>query len=138
MGPLVPEPLPDHVVNGRVPEVSPVASKDSHSSAKSTKKSNRWLQLNSFVDDQMKSIKGQSAKLVWFVIFRHTNNGIAKINHQRIADSIGVSTDTVKRAINTLKEQGSLKIVHQGGWNRGPSTYSLEVPELQGGIPAQE
>ena len=124
---LTPEPLPDHVT------APSTESKKAKSKSTKAKSSDRWSQLNDFVDLYLRTIQKQRAQLVWFVLFRHANeNNIVKlVSYDRIGKEIGKSPETAKRAIGDLKKEGFLKVVKQGGYNRGPNIYKMVFPELQ-------
>ena len=91
----------------------------------------RWYQLNDFFDDHARHIKISSHALVWVNLYRHANpEGIAKISHSRLQESLGISESTVKRGIKELEACGYLKTVKQGGLVTGINVYQLCFPAL--------
>lgn len=86
--------------------------------------SGRFATLNSFIDFTMGQLP-RSYIAVWFILYRDTRNGIARTSQNDIAQRAGVSTRTVRTAIRKLQSLGLLSVVHQGGLNRGTSSYRV-------------
>jgi DNA-binding transcriptional ArsR family regulator len=81
--------------------------------------------FRSFVDNSLAQLN-PSAAAVWFVLFRHSTNGIACVAQSEIARIIGKSEDTVGRAIKELKEKGLVVPLRQGNnLTRLASAYAL-------------
>ena len=80
--------------------------------------------LNAFVDATMRDLT-PSEKLVWFVLFRDVRDGVAKAAQSDIATRSGLTQSTVSLAIKQLANRGLLRIVHQGGFRKGLSTYRI-------------
>jgi hypothetical protein len=86
----------------------------------------RFLALNAFVDETLRSLKGRNDVAVWLVLYRDTKpNGWAAAFQSDIARRIGASESTVKRAIRRLKKRGLLKPGRRGRPGHGPSTYKV-------------
>jgi len=80
--------------------------------------------LNAFVDATMRDLT-PSEKLVWFVLFRDVRDGVAKAAQSDIATRSGLTQSTVSLAIRRLVKRGLLRVVHQGGFRKGLSTYRI-------------
>lgn len=95
--------------------------------SKGTKQtSNRFRQINSFVDFSMAGLTRAEA-LTWLVLWRDTKStGTAKTSSTDIARRIGVSRRAVTTALAKLRNRGLIRLVHQGGMNRGMSVYRVE------------
>jgi len=97
--------------------------------ARQRKQSDRWQVLNSFVDHSLGSLS-RSEIAVWFVLYRDTRDGVARASQKYIAGRAGVSDRTVRRVIESLVKKQLLRVIQQGGINRGASTYRvLREPE---------
>jgi hypothetical protein len=96
---------------------------------------------NKFVDKVLGSIKPIQA-LVWTVLYRHATAGIVTRSNSLLAKDVGVSRETIKRAIGALRQAKLLYVVRQGGMHVGPTTYRLVVRDLRrsaaGGSAADE
>jgi DNA-binding MarR family transcriptional regulator len=67
-----------------------------------------------------------SAAVVWVVLFRHSTGGVACVAQSEIARIIGMSEDTVGRAIKELRRKGLLVPLRQGNnLTRLASAYAL-------------
>lgn len=86
---------------------------------------------NSFVDLVVGGIKPIPA-LVWAVLYRHATAGIVTRSNSLLAKDVGVSRETIKRAIGALRQAKLLYVVRQGGMHVGPTTYRLGVRDLKG------
>lgn len=84
----------------------------------------RFGTLNAFVDVTMRDLT-PSEKLVWFVLFRDVRDGVAKAAQSDIATRSGLTQSTVSLAVKRLVKRGLLRIVHQGGFRKGLSTYRI-------------
>jgi hypothetical protein len=63
---------------------------------------------------------------VWLVLFRDTKpSGIARASVDDIARRGGIGRRTVLRSLRRLEELRMLRVVNQGGLNRGPSAYRI-------------
>jgi hypothetical protein len=88
----------------------------------------RFLQLNEFIDRQLRSINNKTYGLIWIAIWRHTLNDRAEISHSRLAKGVGVSGSTVKRAVKELIRLGYLTKIKQGGLVAGTNIYQPRFP----------
>jgi hypothetical protein len=84
----------------------------------------RFATLNVFVDATMRDLT-PSEKLVWFVLFRDVRDGVAKAAQSDIATRSGLTQSTVSLAIRRLVKRGLLRVVYQGGFRKGLSTYRI-------------
>jgi hypothetical protein len=82
----------------------------------------RFRTLNAFVDATMRELT-PSEKIVWFVLFREVRNGVASVAQDDIATRSGLTQPTVSLAIQRLIGRGLVRVVRQGGFRRGQSTY---------------
>jgi hypothetical protein len=89
------------------------------------------LGWNKFVDLVVGGI-GPIPALVWVVLYRHATAGIVTRSNSLLAKDVGVSRETIKRAITTLRKEKLLRVVRQGGMHVGPTTYRLGVRDLRG------
>jgi len=86
----------------------------------------RFKLFNGFVDFDLAKLR-RNDLAVWVVLFRLTDatTNTARASYQTIAASAGCSAATVKRAVKQLRERGLLRVVRQGGMNKGPSTFRV-------------
>ncbi|MEQ8209399.1 MAG: helix-turn-helix domain-containing protein [Lacipirellulaceae bacterium] len=105
----------------REPEIKP----------KTTRKraANRFATLNQFIDETLATLcRGDIA--VWMILYRDTRNGTARTSQADIARRGGLSVRGAAKAIKRLEKRGLLRVVYQGGLNRGSSRYSvLPLPD---------
>jgi DNA-binding transcriptional ArsR family regulator len=87
--------------------------------------SNRFGELNSFVDCSMADLTRAEA-LTWLVLWRDTKNGTVRTSARDIARRIGASREAVTTALAKLRKVGLLRLVHQGGMAGGVSVYHVE------------
>ena len=87
--------------------------------------SNRFGELNSFVDCSMADLTRAEA-LTWLVLWRDTKNGTVRTSARDIARRIGASREAVTTALAKLRKVGLLRLVHQGGMTGGVSVYHVE------------
>ena len=88
--------------------------------------SNRFGELNAFVDCSMADLSRAEA-LTWLVLWRDTKSGgTVRTSSTDIGRRIGVSRRAVTNALAGLRQRGLLRLVHQGGINRGTSVYRVE------------
>lgn len=97
------------------------------------RKSNRRHQgrfgvLNNFVDFTLR-VLNRSDIAVWLVLYRDSRDGVARVSQSHIAERAGVHVSTIKRAIGRLKARELVAVVHQGGLNRGVSSYRVDSLE---------
>jgi hypothetical protein len=85
---------------------------------------------NDWVDKVVGGLKPIPA-LVWAVLYRHATAGIVTRSNSLLAKDVGVSRETIKRAIATLRKEKLLQVVRQGGMRVGPTTYRLAVRDLR-------
>ena len=100
----------------------PPAAKTRNSDKATT--GNRFAVLNNFVDFTMRELTGSDVR-VWLILYRDTKNGTAATARSDIAKRAGLSVKSVSKSIKSLAGCGLLKIVHQGGLNRGMSRYRV-------------
>jgi hypothetical protein len=84
----------------------------------------RFRTLNAFVDATMRELT-PSEKIVWFVLFREVRNGVANVAQDDIAARSGLTQPTVSLAIQRLVGRGLVRVVRQGGFRSGQSTYVI-------------
>lgn len=84
----------------------------------------RFAMLNGFVDVTMRDLT-PSERLVWFVLFRDVRDGVARASQADIATRSGLTQPTVSLAIKRLAKRGLLRVVRQGGFRQGLSTYRI-------------
>ncbi len=77
-----------------------------------------------------------SPALVWAVLYRHAAQGIVTRSNSLLAKDVGVSRETIKRAIGSLRKEKILRVVRQGGRHVWPTTYKLGVRDLRGSVSA--
>jgi hypothetical protein len=82
----------------------------------------RFRILNAFVDASMRELT-PSETIVWFVLFRDVRSGVASVAQADIAIRSGLTQPTVSLAIRRLVGRGLVRVVRQGGFRSGPSTY---------------
>lgn len=87
--------------------------------------SNRFAELNAFVDCSMSDLSRAEA-LTWLVLWRDTKSGTVRTSSTDIARRIGASRRAVTDALAGLRKRGLLRLIHQGGLNRGMSVYRAE------------
>ena len=87
--------------------------------------SNRFGELNAFVDCSMADLTRAEA-LTWLVLWRDTKNGTVRTSARDIARRIGASREAVTTALAKLRKCGFLRLVHQGGMTGGVSVYHVE------------
>ena len=87
--------------------------------------SNRFGELNAFVDCSMADLTRAEA-LTWLVLWRDTKNGTVRTSARDISRRIGASREAVTTALAKLRKCGFLRLVHQGGMTGGVSVYHVE------------
>lgn len=92
--------------------------------AKQAATRDRFKTLNAFVDFTMKDLT-PSESLVWFVIYREIRDGVATVAQSDIARRTGLTQGTVSLAVRRLTKRGLVRIVHQGGFRKGLSSYRV-------------
>jgi hypothetical protein len=120
--PMNPAPRPARPNNGKA--ISGAADNGKANDPKRKAAADRFGILNAFVDATMRDLT-PSEKLVWFVLFRDVRDGVAKAAQSDIATRSGLTQSTVSLAIRRLVKRGLLRIVHQGGFRKGLSTYRI-------------
>ncbi len=69
--------------------------------------------------------------LVWAVLYRHAQEGVVTRANSTLGRDLGVSKETIKRAIKLLRNKKLLQVVRQGGMQVGATTYRLAVRDLK-------
>ena len=87
--------------------------------------SNRFGELNAFVDCSMAGLSRAEA-LTWLVLWRDTRNDTVRTSMTDVARRIGASRRAVSDALSKLRKCGLLKLIHQGGLTGGVSVYHVE------------
>ena len=100
-------------------------SKGSEKPKRTAVTSNRFGELNAFVDCSMADLTRAEA-LTWLVLWRDTKNGTVRTSARDIARRIGASREAVTTALAKLRKCGLLRLVHQGGMVGGVSVYHVE------------
>ena len=86
---------------------------------------NRFRELNAFVDCSLTDLSRAEA-LTWLVLWRDTKQGgTVRTSSTDIARRIGTSRRAVTNALARLRKRGLLRLIHQGGFNRGMSIYRV-------------
>lgn len=84
----------------------------------------RFGTLNRFVDITMRDLT-PSERLVWIVLFRDVRDGNVKVAQADVATRSGLTRSTVSLAIKRLIERGLVRVVRQGGFRKGMSSYQI-------------
>jgi hypothetical protein len=69
--------------------------------------------------------------LVWAILYRHAKEGVVTRANSTLGRDLGVSKETIKRAIKLLRREKLLQVVRQGGMHVGATTYRLAVRHLK-------
>jgi len=80
--------------------------------------SNRFGELNSFVDCSMTDLSRAEA-LTWLVLWRDTKQGTVRTSMLDVARRIGTTRRAVVDAVGKLEKRGFLIVVYRGGMKRG-------------------
>ena len=107
------------------PRQGAASSKGSEKPKRTAVTSNRFGELNAFVDCSMADLTRAEA-LTWLVLWRGTKNGTVRTSARDIARRIGASREAVTTALAKLRKCGLLRLVHQGGMVGGVSVYHVE------------
>ncbi len=87
--------------------------------------SNRFGELNAFVDYSMADLSRAEA-LTWLVLWRDTKSGgTVQTSAADIGRRIGASRRAVTTALAVLRKRGLLRLIHQGGIVGGTSIYRV-------------
>jgi len=88
-------------------------------------RSERFAVLNAFVDMGMADLTGAESK-VWLILFRDTKaEGTARAGQADIGRRAGIDARSVRRALDTLRSKGMVRVVRRGQLNGGPSVYRV-------------
>lgn len=121
LGPYV---SPEHPNEQRHNQVGAAKAK-----APKRKAEGRFQVLNAFVDFSMAGLT-RAEIATWITLYRDSRHGTARLSQSNIATRGGMSTRAVRLAVERLSKIGLLKIIHQGGLNKGVSTYQvLPLPD---------
>ena len=90
----------------------------------SGKTPDRFRVLNAFVDFTASELR-RSELLVWMTLYRDTRDQVASTAQRDIARRCSVSRKTVERSVKSLVERGLLRVVRQGGFRKGSSSYQV-------------
>lgn len=82
----------------------------------------RFQVLNRFADEGARHVS-TTDQACWWIVFRATRDGAARLSHTQIAECIGMTPKTVGRAMRRLEDAGLLTVLDRVGWRLGPSTY---------------
>ena len=86
--------------------------------------SNRFGELNAFVDCSMADLS--RAELgTWLVLWRDTKNGTVRTSMTDVARRIGTTRRAVVDAVPKLEKRGLLFVVYRGGLKRGMNVYRV-------------
>ncbi|MFM9964459.1 MAG: transcriptional regulator [Planctomycetaceae bacterium] len=111
-----------------LPPMNPRPATGNNSKAEKPKRtgttSNRFRELNSFVDCSMAELS-RSEALTWFVLWRDTKDGTVRTSIADVARRIGASRRAVIDAVAKLRQRKLLTLVFRGGINRGVSIYRV-------------
>ena len=104
--------------------VPPSNGKASNKPKRTAATSNRFGELNAFVDCSMADLS--RAELgTWLVLWRDTKNGTVRTSMTDVARRIGVSRRAVVDAVAKLEKRGLLIVVYRGGMRRGMNVYRV-------------
>ena len=85
--------------------------------------SNRFRELNAFVDCSMADLS-RAELATWITLWRDTKQeGTVRTSSTDIARRIGASRRAVTDALAGLRKRGLLRLIHQGGLTGGTSVY---------------
>lgn len=117
-------------MNGRRPPAPPKQPYADGDGRTPRKQHGRFGVLNALSDYGARLVD-TTAQACWWIVFRETKpDGLARVSHSRIAECIGLSVRTVKRAMKRLERAGLLTVVRRGGLRDGASTYRVRgTPE---------
>ena len=85
----------------------------------------RFKTLNAFIDVSMVGLS-KAELATWLILFRDTRNGTARTGQTDIARRAGLTVRSIQKAIGRLRKRGLIRMVYQGGMNRGCSRYRVE------------
>lgn len=87
----------------------------------------RFQQVNNFVDIAMAELnRGEIA--VFMVLWRDEHDGNIRVCQESVAERAGMQKRNCQKAIKSLISKGIIKVIRQGGLNRGPSIYQIQKP----------
>jgi hypothetical protein len=114
-----------------LPPMEPPRPRQGTSTSKGTEKpkrtaatSNRFGELNAFVDCSMAGLSRAEA-LTWLVLWRDTKNGTVRTSMTDVARRIGTTRRAVVDAVPKLEKRGLLFVVYRGGLKRGMNVYRV-------------
>ena len=86
---------------------------------------NRFFELNSFVDVTLRDLGGTEAK-VWMILWRDTkSNGKVATSQTDLAKRAGVSVRSIYTALKTLESKRLLTQIRKGRIGTGASVYRV-------------
>ena len=87
---------------------------------------NRFHEFNEFYDVTLRTVSPM-AGLVWFGLWREARppEWLVTVSQSSLAERIGVSTDTIKRAVKELTRCGLVTVIRRGNSMTGCSTYRI-------------
>ncbi|MDC0935897.1 helix-turn-helix domain-containing protein [Pirellulales bacterium] len=121
-----------HVVDPRDAERNGHAGGSSNGKPAAARKPDsigRFQTVNVFVDQSARLVSPKAVS-TWLVLWRETkSNGLATIAHSQIAERLGVTARTVRRAARELETAGLITVVARGGLQNGgqSSTYRVNA-----------
>ena len=110
------------LVMGPPPKLTVVAQPKSHAEAKTT--SNRFAELNSFVDRSMVGLT-RVELATWLVLWRDTRNGTVRTSVSDVARRAGATRRAATDAMAKLRKRRLLTVITPGGMNRGASVQKV-------------
>lgn len=84
----------------------------------------RFKVISTFADFTLAQLS-RAEITVWILLWRDTRDGTARTAFDDLARRSGCNRSTVFRAVRRLRARGLLKVIHQGGFGRGPSRYRV-------------
>lgn len=105
--------------------VSTSTSKGGEKPKRTAATSNRFGELNAFVDCSMTDLS-RAELATWLVLWRDTKNGTVRTALTDVARRIGASKRAVVDAVSGLEKRGLLSRIYRGGMNRGVSVYRVQ------------
>lgn len=101
------------------------AGSSSKKNPKRKETGDRFKVLNTFVDCTISELS-RSEIAVWLILYRDTRDGSVLISQNNIAKRAGATVRGTQKAIDKLIASGLVRVIFQGGINRGPSRYKVD------------
>ena len=99
-------------------------SKASNKPKRTAATSNRFGELNAFVDCSLADLS-RAELATWLVLWRDTKNGTVRTSMTDVARRIGTTRRAVVDGVAKLEKRGLLIVVYRGGMKRGTNVYRV-------------